>query len=405
MDASTWFSGCHGGRPGRWGTTAAIRAVSALVLAAWLAMPAMAGAEGRILRVGPDRPLATPSAAAAVADDGDIVEIDAGTYRGDAAIWRQNGLVLRGVGGMAHLAADGAHAEGKAIWVIKGNDTTIENIEFSGARVPDRNGAGIRLEGAGLTVRGSFFHDNEMGILTGPNAESDVLIEHSEFARNRVPGYERHGSLGHNIYIGRVRSFTLRFSYVHHAETGHNVKSRAERNFILYNRIADEGDGASSYLLDLPNGGESTVMGNVFHQGRRTENIALLSNGAEGASNPAQALRVVNNTFVSDHSFAVFIDNGADQPALVLNNLFIGRGLVLTGPGRLEGNVTGAPEDLVDHAGGDFRPGRSSAAIDAGMAAAGALTPGAQYEHPLGGSPRPAHGSIDAGAYEFSPVD
>jgi hypothetical protein len=46
---------------------------------------------------------------------------------------------IRAVGGRARLRADGAHAEGKAIWVIKGNDTTIEGVEFSGAEVPDQN--------------------------------------------------------------------------------------------------------------------------------------------------------------------------------------------------------------------------------------------------------------------------
>ena len=77
----------------------------------------------------------------------------AGLYAGDAAVWTQNRLTIRGRGGRAHLRADGARAEDKGIWVVKGSATTIENIEFSGAKVPDRNGAGIRLEGPGLTVR------------------------------------------------------------------------------------------------------------------------------------------------------------------------------------------------------------------------------------------------------------
>jgi hypothetical protein len=62
-----------------------------------------------------------PSAAAAVAGDGDIIEIDAGEYVGDVAFWTANNLTIRGVGGMAHLRAAGNSAGGKAIWVIKGN--------------------------------------------------------------------------------------------------------------------------------------------------------------------------------------------------------------------------------------------------------------------------------------------
>ena len=59
-----------------------------------------------ILHVGPTRELKTPSAAAKVALDGTIVEIDAGEYVDDVAVWTQNGLTLRGVGGMAHLRSE-----------------------------------------------------------------------------------------------------------------------------------------------------------------------------------------------------------------------------------------------------------------------------------------------------------
>jgi len=171
-----------------------------------------------VLRVGATRELKRPSAAAQIARDGDTIEIDAGIYDGDAAVWRQHRLTIRGLGGRAHLRANGAHAEGKAIWVIKGNDTTIESVEFSGAKVSDQNGAGIRLEGAGLTVRECYFHNNENGILAGANQASDIVVEHSEFTQNGAgDGYS------HNLYVGNVRSFTLRFSYVHHALVGHNV--------------------------------------------------------------------------------------------------------------------------------------------------------------------------------------
>ena len=38
----------------------------------------------------------------------------------------------------------------KAIWVIKGNNVLVENIEFFNARSSDDNGAGIRAQGARL---------------------------------------------------------------------------------------------------------------------------------------------------------------------------------------------------------------------------------------------------------------
>src|SRR5262249_19191821 len=151
--------------------------------------------------------------------------------------------------GRPHLKANGANAEGKAIWVIKGDKVTIENVEFSGAKVPDGNGAAIREEGRELILRGCYIHDNEMGILAG-NPNTDIVIEASEFSGSTGP-------YNHNIYMGNIHSFTLQFSYVHHAREGHNVKTRARTNFILYNRIMDEMTGTSSYALDIPNGGRS----------------------------------------------------------------------------------------------------------------------------------------------------
>ena len=101
-------------------------------------------ADAATLQVGWGKKYLFPSVAAKFALDGDTIEIDAGVYPKDAATWKQNNLTIRAIGGKAHLNADGANAEGKGIWVIRGNNVTIENIEFSGAHVRDNNGAGIR---------------------------------------------------------------------------------------------------------------------------------------------------------------------------------------------------------------------------------------------------------------------
>ena len=73
-----------------------------------------------VFRIGPTRKFTRPSQVSKLARDGAVIEIDAGTYSGDAAVWQQNDLTLRGVGGRAHLKADGAQAGGKGIWVIRG---------------------------------------------------------------------------------------------------------------------------------------------------------------------------------------------------------------------------------------------------------------------------------------------
>jgi hypothetical protein len=355
-----------------------------------------------VLRVGAKRELKRPSAAAQIARDGDVIEIDAGIYDGDAAVWRQHRLTIRGLGGRAHLRADGVHAEGKAIWVIKGNDTTIEGVEFSGAKVPDHNGAGIRLEGAGLTVRDCHFHDNENGILTGANPASDIVVEHSEFAHNGFgDGYT------HNLYIGHVRSFTLRFSYVHHALVGHNVKSRALRNHITYNRIMDENDGRSSYAIDLPNGGLSLVIGNVIQHGPATENSTIVSYGAEGLQHPLNELYFVNNTTVNDRPAGgrfLFIKAGTGA-ARIVNNVFSGQGEVSSGPGEVRNNVSLPKKDFVDRARFDYRLKAGAAAIgraiDPGRADGFELRPSAEYVHKARKRPRSNSAKFDLGALEY----
>ncbi|HWP45673.1 MAG TPA: right-handed parallel beta-helix repeat-containing protein, partial [Candidatus Limnocylindrales bacterium] len=359
-----------------------------------------------ILRVGPGKPYAKPSQAAAVAKDKDIIEIDAGIYTADVAVWHANNLTIRGVGGKAHLKANGASAQGKGIWVIAGDNTTIENIEFSDAVVPDHNGAGIRLEGSGLTVRNCYFHDNEMGILTGANPKSDLLIEYSEFANNYYRGDDS-SVHAHNIYVGKIRSFTLRYSYIHHARIGHNVKSRAQENYILYNRIMDEQTGASSYAIDLPNGGASYLIGNLIQQGPDTDNFSIIAYAAEGGTNPVQQLYVVNNTFVNDYpSGGIFVQIFGNPKVTLINNLFVGPGTVLWGKGQQIANLVTQDSPFVDRANFDYHLVKGSPAIDAGVNPGKAnnvdLTPIWQYVHLANREPRTMVGSaIDIGAYEF----
>ena len=356
--------------------------------------------QAAVLNVGPNRPYALPSEAALAARHGDVIEIDAGNYAGDAAVWRQNNLVIRGVGGMAHLMADGVAAEGKAIWVIKGDNTSVEFIEFSGAAVADGYGAGIRSEGAGLTLRHCYFHDNENGILGGAG---DVLIEHTEFARNGSGD-----GLTHNIYISqRVKRFTLRFSYSHHARIGHNVKSRARENFILYNRIMDEVDGSSSYAIDLPDGGIGYVIGNLIQHGPLADNLTQLSYGAESLLHPVNELYVVNNTFVNDRDQGRFIRVAAGSERVqLINNLFIGNGSLPENGAQMKSNLTLKNAGLIDRTGFDYRLAARSPAINAGTdpgtVNGQSLVPVSQYLHPRRNESRPAIRTIDVGAYEFA---
>jgi hypothetical protein len=232
-----------------------------------------------------------------------------------------------------------------------------------------------------------------------------MLVEYSEFARNGgcVTGF----GCSHNMYIGNTERFTLRHSYSHHARIGHAVKSRAQENRILYNRIMDEADGTSSYTIDLPNGGLSYIIGNLLQQGPSTDNSTILNYGAEGLSNPNRTLHVVNNTLVNDLGSGAFIDIAAGATATVRNNLFVGNGTTVSGTATQLSNLRTNTPNFVNVGAIDYRPTASTPGIDAGTAPglAGAfdLTPVYQYVHPTNREPRPTRNAIDIGAYEFVP--
>jgi len=362
-----------------------------------------------VLQVGPGRPLRAPSEAAKIARDGDVVEIAAAFYEDDVAIWPQNDLTIRGIGGRAHVRASRRLAEDKGIWVIKGRNATVENVELSGARGPHRNGSGIRGEGIGLAVCGCYLHDNEAGLLAGGGPESEIVVERSEFAANGFGDGQ-----SHNVYIVSAKSFTLRASYSHHTRVGHNVKSRAATTYVLYNRIMDEVSGSSSYAIDLCTGGLAFVIGNVLQKGPRAQNGALVAFGAEGLSGPTDALYVVNNTMVNDRvrgrllaralQPSVFVRVwGTPSRVQVVNNLFLGPGRELRGPGEQSHNLHSCDPGLVDRRGFDYRLREGAAAAgagtDPGSLNGSSLSPVAQYVHPAAEEPRPRFGAIDIGAY------
>ena len=301
------------------------------------ASPGPLDVNARTLRVGPTSEFTTPSAAAAVAHDGDTVEIASGDYRADVAVWNANRLRIVGADPRPHIRADGKDAQGKGIWVIRGDDTVVENVEMSGARVPDRNGAAIRVEGRNFTLRNSDLHDNENGLLTGANATSDITIDRCEFARNG--GGE---GLTHNLYVGNVASLTVSNSYLHHAIGGHNLKSRAKVSTITDSRFADEADGRASYEADFPNGGRVTLAFNIFQKGNGAENTTLVSYGAEGLSTDGtHELVAKGNTFVGQRTSGsrfLFVAPGT-RSVQINGNVFAGPGTLPDVPGVRANNA------------------------------------------------------------------
>ncbi len=356
--------------------------------------------------VGDQDRITTISDAAKLARDGEIIEIRPGTYRGQPAVWTQNNLVIRGSGERPVMLANGKSAEDKAIWVIKGGNVRIENIEFRGARVPSGNGAGIRFERGHLVVTRCVFVDNEMGILTANFPEMTLEVRDSEFLA--APHHE--GQLHHLLYVGAIGRFVLSGSRFELGYLGHLVKSRARENMVRNNMLADGTAGRSSYELEFPNGGIAYVLGNVIGQSAGTDNPVLVSYGAEGPRWPVNELFLVHNTLVNDFHAGSFLKLWDEKfpggiESWVINNLTVGYGdLYPPARGRFEGNQSALRRDLLDYGGLPLRlnsssPLRGSVRIP-GQANGMDLMPAAEFVFPACTRPIHISSSLAPGAFQ-----
>lgn len=329
--------------------------------------------------------------ALAAARDGDTLEIE-GEHRGQVGTIAQRRLTLRGVGASRPvLHADGRHAEGKAILVVRDGEVTIDNLAFRGARVPDGNGAGIRFERGHLRVVQCDFFDNEMGLLTANMPGAALTLQACRFGL--AP---RHGEvLHHLLYVGRIGKVVIHGCHFSGGWRGHLIKSRAAEHHILYNHAIDGPTGEASYELDLPNGGVAFVVGNVFEQSALTQNNAMLSFGAEGQAHADSALYAAHNTFVNRAAAPAWFIRAWDErlPAAhelrLVNNLSAGAFEPTGAAGPAASGNVHVGLDAID-ARGQPRPGSiAGSAVSAGHARGLALTPDAEFLAPAGTRPLP----------------
>jgi hypothetical protein len=282
------------------------------------------------------------------------------------------------------LLAMGAAAQGKGIFVTSGERMRIQGFDFIGARVPDRNGAGIRLERGSLSLRDCSFKNNENGILTSNDPAVRLDIEDCEFGT-----IVRHDGQNHNLYVGAIAHLRVIGCYFHHGLVGHLLKSRAAVSQILYNRLTDEIGGESSYELEFPNGGQALVLGNLIQQSSGTQNPHLISFGAEGLTWPKQELQLIHNTLVDQRpSGGVFLRvSPGPVKVRIFNNLLVGNPKFATDKAwELGANFITDFDEFVLAARENYalRPNSSlrGKAVDPGEAFGQSLRPTRQYQHP-----------------------
>lgn len=285
----------------------------------------------RTLQVGPGEPFQLPSAAAAQAQDGDLIQIAPGRYV-DCAVWKANNLVITGMGRPPDTIIADKSCGGKGLFLTDGVDITVRNLTLTGARVPDKNGVGIRMEANNLTVEGVRFIDNENGILVNTDVRGWLMVRDSEFVFNGIDS-----PWGHGLYAGPIDLVRIERSRFYQTRQGHHIKSRALRTEVIDSDLQDGPDGTSSYQIEAPNGGAVVVRGCTIEKGPKSENhTGAIVIGKEGLTHPTPEILVENNSFRVDgdyHSFLVV--NEAVTGAVLKGNRLSGSARALLGNGEV----------------------------------------------------------------------
>jgi MYXO-CTERM domain-containing protein len=398
-------------------------------------------------QVGPGRTYASPSAVANLLAPGDVVEIDGNhTYAGGVVFsipgTTSQKITIRGirVGGQRPILSGGNNTiEAQANhYVFEGLDLTAGSSRCFYHHADD------------IVLRDSVVHDCPLqGVLGADGDSGDLLMEYVEV--HHCGG----GTQNHQIYMATDETaypgsvFRMQHCFVHDANGGNAVKSRAERNEIYHNWI----EGALYHELELigPDGQDpslaredSDVVGNVLVK-RNTFHVVRF--GGDGTGETFGRYRFVNNTVVilpggsavfrlfdgiesvemHNNVFAIDGSGTVNIVRMVEANWSTGSPLIAgsnnwisSGASNLPAQWTGTLEQtspgLIDLHGNDPRPAAGSPLIDAGATTTSG-PPGYPFPLPLGAPAflpplhavepvgtalaRPQVGTIDIGAFEY----
>ena len=228
----------------------------------------------------------------AIGDGEGTIRIAAGYHR-DCAV--------QIAGRIAFVAAEPGRAifdavacEGKAALVLRGAGARVDGLVFQNMRVPDGNGAGIRLETSDLDVLNSLFRNSEEGILTADDPEATLTIDRSTFSG--LGRCDRGLSCAHSVYTGIYGKVIVTRTRFEKGSGGHYLKTRAVAVDVNDNSFDDTQGRATNYMTDLPSGSVGQIVNNLFVQGRDKENYsALIAVAAEERKNPSRGLSIFGN--------------------------------------------------------------------------------------------------------------
>jgi hypothetical protein len=255
----------------------------------------------------------------AVGDRDASIVIAPGTYR-DCAV-QTAGVITFRAARPGSVIFDGGICEAKAALVLRGRGARVEGLIFQNMRVPDGNGAGIRLEQANLDISTTIFRNSEEGILAGADEAGNITIDQSTFSG--LGRCDRDLSCAHSIYIGYYGSLTVTRSRFERGRGGHYVKSNAIRTDVRDSSFDDTQGHLTNYMIDLPAGAIGTIAGNVFVQGRDKENYsAMIAVAAEARAHPSHGLIITDNdaTLGAGANNTVFVADWSHEPLRISAN-------------------------------------------------------------------------------------
>ena len=297
--------------------------------------------QARTLVVGAGAEYANLTLAARLAVDGDTIRLMPGEYF-ECVSLPQNQLLLDGQG----ATLTDRTCEGKALLVLQGNGTTVRDLTLARARVPDGNGAGIRLEGQGLLLERVRFENDQIGLLGGPEGPGAVRIIGCTFEGGGVGGPRALAA----VVVGAVALLRIQGS-VFQGGKGGQVLSAASRTELEDNRIAGglEADGPPAVSVS----GDTLLMrGNTVTLGPEApaRSAAVLMSGTRAE---LRGNRLENKT---GRPMTLLLDWSASSPVL-------------------EGNVLAAGDTLSSTAGSwRHRAGAAARTVKSGVReAAGAV--------------------------------
>lgn len=263
---------------------------SLVLLAAALAAPAAATGPFTVQETGRSFYRLDDAVKSVNGGDGTIL-IAPGSYR-DCAIVEGGRMAFR-ANPAGSVILDGGTCEGKAALVLRGRDAMVDGLVFQNMRVPDGNGAGIRLERGGLTVMNAMFRASQQGILTADDPASAIRIDRSTFSRLGTC----ESDCAHSVYVGDYGRLTVTRSRFEKGTGGHYVKSRARTVEISGNSFDDSAGQNTNYHIDLPAGSTGSITGNIFVQGKGKENhTGFIVVAAEARDHPSAGLVVSGNS-------------------------------------------------------------------------------------------------------------